>query len=276
MAQTSFRQIRRSLAPRWLTEGDGGLVGYSLDLIKDAFVERARLGHLARFPQQGPDGTAGPTDAIAALGRDRRVVRGLNETLEAYALRLIKWLDDRRTAGNAFALMQKLAEYTGDGCVFKTVDARGNWYVRAVDGTRTYYLKKANWEWDNHPIDIPTGKKRWSRFWVIIHPASSLWTPQPQNWGDAAGPRWGQAQYTWGSTATLEQVQTVRAIIADWKPANAKCVNIILAFDPASFDPLAAVNAPGMPNSLWEHWSRNVAGVQVPARLSTARYWDGV
>lgn len=273
MAQTSFRQIRRFLAPRWLTEGDGGLVGYSLDLVKDAFVERARLGHLARFPQQGPDGTAGPTDAIAAIGRDRRAVRGLNESLEAYALRLIKWLDDRRAAGNAFALMQKLSEYTGDGCVFKTVDAQGNWYVRAADGTRTYYLKKANWEWDDHPTDIPTGKKRWSRFWVIIHPPVSLWTTAP-DYGD--GTDWGTTGKTWGTSATPEQIATVRAIIADWKPAHGKCVNIIVAFDPASFDPNAAVDASGMPNSLWEHWSINVGGVQVPARLATARYWDGV
>ena len=40
---TSFRQLRLSLAPRWLLDGEGGLIGYSLDLMKDAFVERVRL-----------------------------------------------------------------------------------------------------------------------------------------------------------------------------------------------------------------------------------------
>jgi hypothetical protein len=270
----SFRQIRQHLAPRWLTEGDGGLIGYSLDLVKDAFVERVRLGHLARFPQQDPEGTPAPDDAIAAMGRDRRVVRGINETVESYALRLLAWLDDRRTAGNAFALMQKLAEYTGPGCVFKTVDAQGNWYVRAADGTRSYYLKKENWEWDDHPIDIPSGKRRWSRFWVIIHPPGSLWVEGPNY--DDAGVEYGNQPGTWGSTATVEQVRTIRAIVSDWKPAGTRCVNIIVAFDPDSFDPEAAVDDAGMPNFLWEHWSINVGGVQVPARLSTARYWDGV
>lgn len=271
----SFREIRKSLAPRWLTDGDGELVGYSLDLVKDAFVERVRLGLMVRFPQQGPDGTPAPSDALAAMGRDRRVVRGITESLDGYARRLLTWLDDRKTTGNAFALMQKLSEYTGPGCVFKTVDAQGNWYLRAADGTRSFVYKRQNWEWDDHPVDPISGKRRWSRFWVIIHPPASLWLPQ-NDWGDAAGPDWGEQTNTWGSTATADQVATVRAIIADWKDAGTRCVNVIIAFDPASFDPSAAVNDAGMPNFLWEHWSINVAGVQVPARLSTARYWDGV
>jgi len=271
----TFRSIRKTLAPRWLTEEDGELVGYSLDLVKDAFVERARLGLLVRFPQQGPDGSPAPADALAAMGRDRRVVRGINEAAAGYARRLLYWLDDRKNAGNAFALMQKLSEYTGEGCVFKTVDARGNWFIRDADGTRSYYFNQANWEWDDHPIQVGgpnDGRTRWSRFWVIVHPPATLWT-ETNTWG--GGSLWGDGVATWGSTATSDQVATMRAIVADWKPAHTRCVNIIVAFDPASFDPTAAVDASGMPNYLWEFWSKNVGGVQVPARLSTARYWSG-
>jgi hypothetical protein len=52
-------------------------------------------------------------------------------------------------------------------------------------------------------------------------------------------------------------------------------VNIIVAFDAASFDPAAGVSDPGMPGGAWAHWSTNNAGVQEAVRLSTARYWDG-
>jgi hypothetical protein len=52
-------------------------------------------------------------------------------------------------------------------------------------------------------------------------------------------------------------------------------MNIIIAFDPASFDPQAAIDAAGMPNGLWGRWGKTVDGVCVPARLTTARYWDG-
>ncbi len=258
-----FRTTRALVSPRWLTTGDGELVGYSLDLIKDAFVERARLGLLAKFPETAP------TDAAIALGRDRRLVKGISETQAQYAARLVRWLDDRKRVGNPYALLQKLAEYLGPSPMLRTVDNRGNWYTREADGTESAVLNEANWDWDGH-------EERWSRFWVIIYP-NGLWTESAYDWGDAAGPDWGEDPNTsWGSTATAEHVQSVRFIVSDWKPAGTRCVNIIIAFDPASFDPTAAVDDPGMPNGLWEHWSRNVNGVQVPARLDTARYWDGV
>jgi hypothetical protein len=258
-----FRTTRRHISPRWLTSGDGELVGYSLDLVKDAFVERARLGLLARLPETAP------TDALVAIGRDRRVVRGIGETDASYAQRLIRWLDDRKRAGNPYALLQKLAEYLGPLPSLRTVDNRGNWYSRAADGTESAVLNEGNWDWDGN-------EDRWSRFWVIIYP-NGLWTESQFDWGDTAGPDWGENNgTTWGSTAPSEHVQSVRFIISDWKPAGTRCVNIIIAFDNASFDPTASVSAPGMPNGLWGGWSKNVGGVQVPARLDTARYWDGV
>ncbi len=264
-----FRLLRRFLAPRWLTTGEGELVGYALDLIKDAFVERLRLGLFFKLPQNDPEGlTTPPEDALAALGRDRRVVRGLNESPQDYARRLVRWLDDRRTAGNPYTLMRKLAEYLGPLPSYRTVDNRGNWYSRAADGTETAVLDEGNWNWDGHP-------ERWSRFWVIIYP-NGLWNIDAYDWGDAAGPGWGEATTgTWGSTAPSEHVGTVRFLVNDWKPAGTRCVNIIVAFDPASFDPSEAVSAPGMPNGLWGGWSKIVGGVSVPARLATARYWDG-
>lgn len=265
--EQSFRRIRQFLAPRWLTEGAGGAVGYALDLVKDAYLRRVLFGLLARFPQNGPDGETAPPDALAAIGRDRRVVRGFNESDASYALRLIAWLDDRKTSGNAFTLMQKLAEYTGAGCVFKTVDNRGNWYVRAADGTRSLFLKHGNWDWDGY-------SEKWSRFWVIIHPPISLWS-ESDDWGDTAGRDWSEAVGTLGSTATYDQVQSIRSIVADWKPAGTRCVNIVIAFDPASFDPEAAALSPGLPDGLWGSWSKTVGDVRVPARLDTARYWKG-
>jgi len=269
MATPRFRLLRKFLAPRWLTEEEGELVGYSLDIVLDAWVTRLMLGLLARFPQNGPNGETAPTDALAAIGRDRRVVKGLFETEAEYAARELLWLDDRVRQGNPFMLMQKLAEYLGPLPSYRTVDARGNWYSRAADGTETSLLKQENWDWSGEPIG-----ERWARFWVIIYP-NGLWSEYPFDWGDTAGPGWGEGAettgLTWGSTAPAEHVNTTRAIVADWMPAGTRCVNIIIAFDAASFDPTAPE-----PDGLWEHWSKNVAGVQVPARLDTARYWDGV
>lgn len=259
------------MGPAWLTtEGDSGLVGYSLDAVKDAFMERLRQGLLARLPQNEPTGQTTPADdALAAMGRDRRIVRGLNEVAPTYAARLLRWLDDWQTAGNPFALLKQLAAYCGDGPAFRTVDARGNWYSLAADGTPSVLVNQANWDWDSDPSALA----KWSRFWVIIYP-NGLWLPGP-TYG-ASGIAWGDTDRTWGSTATPEEVASVRGIVSDWKPAGTRCVNIVLAFDNTSFDPATTRDGTGLPDGTWGRWSKVSGGAYVPSRLSSARYWDGV
>ncbi len=126
----NFRGIWRLLVPRRLSEGEGGLVGHVMMLLNDASMQRLEYGHLARFPQQGPDGSPGPDDALAALGRDRGVTRGIEETSTSYAYRLTQWLVDARTRGTAFTMMKVLHDYCDSarvhGMSFRIVDARGN------------------------------------------------------------------------------------------------------------------------------------------------------
>lgn len=264
----TFRSIRKHLAPSWLTTDEGELVGWSLDLIKDAFIERIRLGLLARLPQNDPNGiTTAPEDALVLMGRDRRVVRGIDEPAASYAVRLKTWLDDRHKAGSAYMLLQKLAEYTAyasGAFSFRTVDDRGNWYSRDADGVETRSLEAENWNWDGGIIG-----ERWSRFWVVIYP-DGYWTESPV-WG-AAGLTWADDEIeTWGTTAPREHVVTTRFLVNDWKPAGTRCVNIIIALDANSFDPTAPE-----PDGSWGRWSKNVDGVMVASRLSTARYWSGL
>jgi hypothetical protein len=264
VAPARFRTVRRFLGPSWLTEEEGELIGYSLDTIRDLFIERTRQSLMLRFPQQGPNGETADPEVLALLGRDRRMVRGLFETDAEYAARLKLWLDDRRRAGNPYMLMQKLAEYLGPLPSYRTVDARGNWFARAADGTQTRSLKQENWDWSGEPVG-----ERWARAWVIIYP-NGLWSAEG-DWGDV-GDTWGDDGETWGTTAPSEHVQTVRAIVADWGlPAGMRCINIIIALDAMSFDPTAPE-----PDGTWEHWSMNTAGTQAATRLDTARYWDGV
>jgi hypothetical protein len=271
VSQPYFRTARRALGPAWLTTGKDSLtVGFTLDALKDAFTERLRQGQLTRFPQQDPSGTPSPDDALAALGRDRGIVRGIAETSDHYAARMITWLDDHATAGNPFALMQQLAGYTGPGPAFRTVDVRGNWYSRDGEGNVSALINQANWDWDSDPYALTY----WSRFWVIIYP-NGLWSTAPAL--GSGGPL-GTWPGTIGSTATLEEVSDIRGIVKSWKPAGTRCVNIILAFDNTSFDPTTARDGTGLPDGTWGHWSK-ISGsgpsTYVPSRLSTARYWDG-
>ncbi len=257
----TFRSIRRFMAPSWLTTGDGEKVGFALDAIRDAFVERLYQGVLVRLPQNDPTGlTTAPDDALQAMGRDRRIIRGMNETASSYARRLLAWLDDHRARGSAFMLMKQLSGYLGAGFAFRTYDVHGNCFSRDVNGAETYVASTA-WDWDGEP-------ERWSRFWVIVYPSGD-WTTSTLDWGDTS-PKYGRNLAQWGVNIPRQQIAGMRSIVTEWKPDGKRCVNIIVAFDPASF-------APSTPETdgTWRSWGKVVAGERVRARLSTARYLRG-
>jgi hypothetical protein len=256
-----FTSAFYKLAPSWLTSGAGEKVLASLMLVADDFSARAKLGLLARFPQYAPD------DALPALGRDRRILRGIGEPAAAYAERLTRALDDLPTRGNPFALLRQLRAYLQADCVVRTVDRRGNWFTIDANGVESTVMDAANWDWDGG------AGSSWSRFWVIIYPegGTNPWAPagsigDPTLYGNGDV---GNAGYTVGTTATRDQVAAVRAIIRDWKPAGTVCEWIIIAFDAATFTPAGATD----PNGEWGSWGNSTGS---PIRLSSARYWEGV
>jgi hypothetical protein len=253
-----FRYSFGKFMPSWLTTGDGELVAYSLRLVVDADAQRAKEGALARFPQHGPNG------ALSHDGRDRKIVRGIEEPADSYAGRLVAWLDSHRTRGNPFALCRQIRAYCNAAVRVRTVDQRGNWFTLERDGTESFVLDTGNWHWDAAYTDAD-----WGRFWVIIYPTADNepWAIGDV-WGSQWGGAWGSSGYTWGTTATPGQVAAVRQIVRDWKPAGTRCECVIIAFDDSSFDPAAPE-----PDGDWVNF-----GVGVPRqknRLSTARYWAG-
>lgn len=257
----SIFESMHKMLPRWLTDGDGGKVAASLALTADDFIARARLGLLARFPGYAPDDAA-----LAAIGRDRRIIRGINEPSAAYAVRLSSAFDDHKRRGNPFAMLKQLQTYLQARCVVRTVDRRGNWYTRDADGVESYVLNTANWDWDGTPAS-----PQWARFWTIIYPEGGTkpWAPSgligsATLWGDG---KIGHPDLTIGTTATRDQTASVWSIIRDWKPDGTKCEWVIIAFDADSFSPAGSTN----PAGLWGNWSN---GAGAPVRLASARYWS--
>ena len=260
-----FRSAFYKLLPSWLTTDDGELVHYSLGLVMDAYLERVWLGLRARHPDHAPP------DALGHIGRDRKIIRGIDESAAAYAVRLIRWLDDHLIRGNPFALLEQLRAYCNVDMMARTVDRHGNWFTIDTDGTRSFSLAQGNWDWDG------TSVSQWSRFWVILYPPSTLWTQGPA-WGAAAlwGGAWGSTAHTWGSTATPDQVAAVRSIVREWKPAGTRCEYVILAFDPASFDPTDDAEPVGaLPGGDWGINHELGSDPAVAARLADATYWPG-
>ena len=142
-----FRELFRNLVPSWLRSGDGERLLYCVGLLLDGAVERLRLA------QESSDPTTAPEDALQYIGRDRRIRRGVNEPADAYAVRLVRYLDDHLVQGTPWALMDQVYAYMQTpGVTLRTVDRRGNWCERSPDGTRVRTPDTGDWDWDGGPL----------------------------------------------------------------------------------------------------------------------------
>jgi len=250
-----FREIFYDLCPSWLKSGESELVQYSLQLMHDVWAERFQLSYEADLPEYAPE------DALAYMGRDRGIRRGINEPSAAYAARLLRYLDDHKTQGNPFALMDQLYAYLQtSGVTLRTVDRRGNWFTRAASGTRGVGLDLANWDWDGGSL------ANWGRFWVVVFSDTGPWSSQ---WLHGAP---GSDSKSGTTTATADEIAGVMTIIREWKPAGTRCEWVIVCFDSpgTSFGPETGDD----PLGTWGRWSDAAASAR-PVRDADARYWRG-
>lgn len=271
MRFSRFRTSRNLLGPAWLTsDGESELVGYSLDIVKDAFVERIQQGAYARLPFQDPNHTVtSPADALVAHGQTRRVVRGKFDTDAQYAERLLTWLDDSRFRGSAFALLLRLREYVGESPItadspkFAVYTTR-NWYSLDSSGDPTKH-PSTTWLWDSG-----ASARQWGRFWVVIWPGTSgLAATQTVAYGDA-GAWYGREDLLYGaSTITESDAAALKRIVREWKPAGTKCVSLSLDFDVTHWTTLVTSG---------DHrtWGKATSGVYAPHRLATLTYTEGI
>lgn len=257
---TTFRDTIRRISPTWLQGFYGYRFLYSAAVQIDAMADGLTAALKLRFPNLYTNET------LPLIGRERGIRRGFDELDESYATRLRGWWDYHKHKGNPYALMREVQAYLGTHAIkMRVVNNAGAWYTKNADGTTEYLAPPTHWNWDGSTAD-------WSRYWLILYP-NGLWT-HTGAWG--AGANWGPTTFgnpTWGSSATREQVQSIQAIVEDMRGPHSTCVNIIIAFDNASFDPTDT--APPLPDGTWGNAYTITAGHAVPSRLSTAIYWQG-
>lgn len=260
---TSFRETAAKLAPARLRPDKVARFVYSvLGLPLDGFAQAAR--DAARQSMV----TLCAPDALPHHGRDRGMARAPNEPAQAYAERLVGWLDAWQMAGVGRSLLDQLsALLTPHDVHMRIITQNGLWYERKVGGEVIVERWPSIYDWDGET-------SLWARFWVVIYPPPSLWLPGPR-WGDPDmfGGAWGTPGATWGTTAKSWEVKAVREVVGQWKPAFARCENIIIAFDPDSFSPSSADLPAG---EYREMAADDGTGHWAPTRLASARYWDGV
>jgi hypothetical protein len=257
----SFRNTAWRLSPARLRTTVAAKLVYSLIGVPlDAIAEAADQATKARFPEIAPE------DALLPLGRDRGILRGPLEPSASYRLRLLLWIEAWRRAGMASAILDQIAGYISPSVARMRIwTQRGVVYTRATDGELTIdRVGDMVWNWNDEPDS-------WARFWVIIYSIDGVpWTRSPV-WG--AGPAWGaDPTVSRGSSALVTDVQSIRSIVNEWKPAAARCENIMVSFDATAFEP--GDTSPPLPDGTWEHyWNSATLSAN---RDTRAIYWKGV
>ncbi|MGN6106668.1 MAG: hypothetical protein ACTHU0_16295, partial [Kofleriaceae bacterium] len=85
---------------------------------------------------------------------------------------------------------------------------------------------------------------------------------------------WG-GRGTFGQDTTTANAEAIRALVRQWKAAHSRCVALVFAYDPASFDPTSPPGSPGMPDGWWGRWSKDDGtGGRVRSRRADARFWE--
>ena len=262
---TAHADMAAAISPPWLRGYVGSRLMYALTAPLDALAEWCFQGVKARFPLVGT-----PT-ALGAIGRDRGLLRGPHESTEAFAARCVTWLDAWKHAGSSYALMDQLAGFFSPiPPVMRVVSSNGTsaiWYTRNADGSRALHVETpTNFNWDGAGVTMK------ARIFVVVYcgagnpyTTGGEWSDGSRTWGDGG---------TVGTSALPTDSDGFISVIDQWTAAHALCSWAIFAFDPTSFAPTTAAGTAGMPDGTWGHWSTVVAGVAVPARLTTARYWE--
>lgn len=221
--------LRDTLAPPVMRGRFGAALAATIGASMDTARERALEAVKVRLPKYAP------TDALVYHGADRLLERYPGESDAMYRARLEAAPDTWPGAGTYGGLAAALG---AAGFVAKVWDvwSAPAWWAGAT--ARSWPPKplgpKPSW-WDAHTGSAPFPPADgditwWSLFWVELE------APGPFNWQPRA---WGLFDYaegsTWGSTATVNEVELARSIIRKWKSAHGVCESIFVRWPSGEF-----------------------------------------
>jgi hypothetical protein len=279
-----LRNALAALVPNWMANLPGANTAYktlyTTALLGDSLLETSWEGLLAAFPGVGTD-TALPLHA-----QSRGLLQGPNEPNSAFAKRLTQWLVTWAEAGSAEILAQQIQAYlVGQGTlgagvlpIVRVVDRSGNWTIANADGSITNVSAPFNWDaslgWDDGATAQAGGEVTgwWSDMWIVVAPPTGT-SPIYLAYTGTSDPVWlsnfgPNATLGGGHRVPLSVAVGIESIIASWKGAHTWFRAVIWPSDATSYAP-AAPTADGT----FGNFSKAVAGVQVPGRTASERFW---
>lgn len=269
-----FRDALRDRVPVWLSDrrantpsAPGGppskdeTVGFrflwAVTAPLDAGAQQLLEALRARFPG------VGTATALPYIGRDRGILRGVDDTDADYAARLLGWVERWKIAGSAEALARAMHEYIPGHPMVRAISRAGRWVTVNADGSLVRHA--ATWDWDS--VSHPERAGYWSELWVIIYP-----TPYAASGTLGDGRALSDADRGIGHMVARVDVDVVHRLLATWKSAHSLVRCVIWTTDASLFDPATPASRP---DGTWGDWGKTVSGSRVSARnITTCRYWE--
>lgn len=280
-----LRDYVKQISPPWLIGPGSGAVlpaaagvaerfMYSLAFGLDALAQKVEDAIKMRFPG------VGDPSALATIGDDRRITRGIGESDADYSERLRYWLVTWRWAGTARGVLSNVYAYVGVKPRTQVVlDGAGqsvwNYINQGADAfatPSTSHRVPKNWTWDAEVFV--------KRRWLIIDAANWLtttfWITSNASWGNG-GITWGDP-FSMGFDALPAVLATLKTIVRQWQSADTRYQWIVVTYDGNLFPYNGAAGAATLPNSTWGHWSKIDATTtparpcRVDSRTNMARY----
>ncbi len=211
-----FRAGAQALSPPWLLGPNGARYVFSNAIQWDTLAEMTRLGTIQRFP------TLAQPDALAPLGRDRKIWRGVTEADSHYAERLRQFKRTWKLAGNAPTLLRQLWELMAPDATRIRYVVNGyegaagagtqfaDWWTIDPSGLTFNRESPSNWNWDGR-----FGKN--IRFWLIVYRSDTT----PAKWG-LPPYAWGEDDLKWGAApgASTSWIVDLYNIVQAFKAAG--------------------------------------------------------
>lgn len=254
--------------PWWLAQKNIGTLLESVALTLDGAVDSLAQGLRMTDPLRCDE------SALPVLSRDRGIRLYTTEPIASQRYRLSQWLQLQRQRGTHQGEMRNAQPYFLTETALPRIrivhqngsGTRATWHTLETSGEYSVYkVEPSNWDFDGQPT-------LWSRWWAIIYSNdSTILSDGVTEWNDGAN--WNDGQFWNGAAAQV--FLDLAAMFLDWKAAHSQCAGVIIASDPASFDPSStATTLPDgrttLPSGNWGALVDPATGL--PTRLQTATF----
>lgn len=245
MARQTFTTKLRLIMPPWLQRTVGAKLLTAIGEQIEALLVRTALSVKLRFP--GHDEANVDEEALAYIGRDRKIRRGPSEDAVTYARRLRLWFQTHRTRGGAYALLRQLHAYTLDWLNVRMDVVAKSGRRRWIDEDGVITADTITWDTDPD--------QGWAHVWLFFYLPDEIplgfdyiVTHDGDRWVTHDGDFWVASRTISPSEMSDDEKAIFTAVAREWSAAHIPYITVVLLYGVGELWDYPA------PMGTWDEW----------------------